>query len=190
MGQSQPLTKPPARNENWRAKQGAPSSVEIRLELDRILVSAPLRDSLRLASFLRFVVEVALNGQTSHIKAYTVATEALGRPASFNSDVDSIVRVQAGRLRHALARYYASAGLDDTIVIKLPRGSYVPLFCRRECGPSFGTPPRRKPRTSADSGIAAAIDAVQRYQTMLEEVLERLMQLRRQIEEAGDDDKD
>jgi hypothetical protein len=190
MGQSQSFAKPPARNENRCAKQSAPSSVEIRLELDRIVVSAPLRDSLRLASFLRFVVEAALNGRTSQIKAYTVATEALGRPASFNSDVDSIVRVQAGRLRHALARYYASAGLDDTIVIELPRGSYVPLFCRRECGPSFGTPPRRKPRTSADSVIAAAIDALQCYQTTLEEVSERVMQLHRQIEEAGGNDKD
>jgi hypothetical protein len=74
MGQSQSFAKPPARNENRCAKQSAPSSVEIRLELDRIVVSAPLRDSLRLASFLRFVVEAALNGKLQFRRGFDRAS--------------------------------------------------------------------------------------------------------------------
>jgi hypothetical protein len=181
MDQSRALTKPPACAESRRAGQGAPRPDEIRQELGRIVASAAFRDALRLVSFLRFIVETALTGKSSQIKAYTVAIEALGRPASFDPQDDPIVRVEAGRLRRALAHYYASAGLDDPIVIELLRGSYVPLFRRRAFDPSSG-PPRREPGRSADGGIAAAIQARSDDQAMLQAIFERLMEVRRQIE--------
>jgi hypothetical protein len=182
MDQSRALTKPPACAESRRAGQGAPRPDEIRQELGRIVASTAFRDALRLVSFLRFIVEAALTGQSSQIKAYTVAIEALGRPASFDPQDDPIVRVEAGRLRRALAHYYASAGLDDPIVIELLRGSYVPLFRRRAFDPSSEPPSRREPGHSAEGGIAAAIQARSDDQAMLQAIFERLMEVRRQIE--------
>jgi hypothetical protein len=101
---------------------------EILRELDRIVASAAFRDSLHLKRFLSFIVEATLAGNVSSIKAYTVAIEALGRGSDFDPQRDPIVRVEAGRLRQALARYYAGAGRDDPLRIDVPRGAYVPVF--------------------------------------------------------------
>jgi hypothetical protein len=107
------------------------SESEIRAALDRLLASAQLRGAPQLTAFLRFVVERKLANDDAHIKGYTIATEALGRDASFDPASDPIVRVEAGRLRRALDRYYAEAGSDDPVHIELPRGGYVPVFRRR-----------------------------------------------------------
>ena len=104
---------------------------EKRRQLNRILSSLPFRNSLRLRSFLNFVVETTLAGHSESIKAYTIAVEALGRNPSFDPETDPIVRVEAVRLRQALTRYYVQAGRDDQIVIALPRGTYVPVFEQR-----------------------------------------------------------
>jgi hypothetical protein len=51
-----------------------------------------------------------------------------GGRESKGADNDPIVRVSAGRLRHALHNYYANGGCDDPIIIELPRGNYVPVL--------------------------------------------------------------
>jgi hypothetical protein len=98
----------------------------VRRQLHRILASEQFRYSLRLKRFLHFVVEMMLAGNSASIKAYTIAVDALGRDADFDPQSDPIVRVEAARLRQALARYYAEAGRGDALVIDLPRGTYVP----------------------------------------------------------------
>lgn len=112
----------------------SPSDADIRAALTRIAASEPFRKAPQLASFLRFVVEKALAGQQHAIKGYTIATEALGRPADFDPQADPIVRVEAGRLRRALESYYAGPGLDDAVRIAIPRGTYVPRFTQAETG--------------------------------------------------------
>ena len=176
------VMKSGARVDEFGAAQGAPRADEIRDQLGRIVASAIFRDSLRLTSFLRFVVDAALAGKSSQIKAYTVAIEALGRPASFDPQVDPIVRVEAGRLRHALAHYYAGAGIDDLMVIELLPGSYVPLFRRRTLSPSTGPRMRGEPGELPNGGIADAIQALNDDQATLNAIFERLAQVRRQIE--------
>jgi hypothetical protein len=79
-------------------------------------------------AFLRFVVEATLRGELHLIKGYTIAVEALGRGADFDANTDPIVRVEAGRLRRALERYYAGPGATDSVRIYIPRGRYVPEF--------------------------------------------------------------
>lgn len=109
----------------------APGAHEVRQQLARILAGAAFRDSLRLTRFLAFIVEATLAGHSERIKAYTVAVEALSRNSDFDPQTNPIVRVEAGRLRSALARYYAEAGRNDPLAIELPRGAYVPVFRRR-----------------------------------------------------------
>jgi hypothetical protein len=119
--------------------EGAPQADEIRQALGRIVGSTAFRSSLRLTRFLTFVVEATLAGQADRIKAYTVAIEALGRNSDFDPQADPIVRVEAGRLRAALARYYSGPGRDDPLLMDLPRGSYAPNFRRRRLE-SYGRP--------------------------------------------------
>ena len=105
-----------------------PGDADILAQLNRVVSRPPFTKSSNLANFLRFVVEAVLAGEGSRIKAYTIATSALGRDDSFDPQIDPIVRVEAGRLRRALECYYAEDGRDDPIVIAIPRGTYVPVF--------------------------------------------------------------
>lgn len=114
---------------------------DVRRSLAAIVVSPAFHASPQLAAFLRFVVESTLTGRSDRIKGYTIAVEALGRDDKFDPQTDPIVRVEAGRLRRALDRYYAGPGADDPILIELPRGSYVPNFRRRA-----RTPPSERGR--------------------------------------------
>ena len=110
----------------------APTPDDIRAAIDRITVSDVFSRSPQLGAFLRFVVEAVLHGKANRIKAYTIGVEVLRRDTRFDPQLDPIVRVEATRLRRAIERYYAGPGLDDPIVIDLPRGTYVPTFRRRE----------------------------------------------------------
>ena len=143
--------------------------IAVREELARVIGSAVFRDSPRLSQFLTFVVETALAGNSEQIKAYTVAVDALGRGMDFDPQHDPIVRVQAGRLRNALGRYYAGAGSGDPLRIELPCGTYVPVFHKRR--PDSGKPPPVSRR------LAPANDPVgetTRQITMLQERLDAL----------------
>jgi len=144
---------------------------EIRRQLGRIAGSAVFRASLRLTSFLTFVVEAALSGGSDNIKAYTIAVEAFGRSPSFDPQADPIVRVEAGRLRRALARYYDGAGRNDPLTIDLPRGTYVPVFRRR--GVEMATPSAAAHLRADRSGeIARRRGELHRSLTAIREIVE------------------
>ncbi len=95
-----------------------------------MVASEAFRGSPQLVAFLRYVVEATLRGAADRIKGYTIAVEALGRGDNFDPQADPIVRVEAMRLRRALARYYENGGRHDPVAIELPLGNYVPMFRR------------------------------------------------------------
>jgi tetratricopeptide (TPR) repeat protein len=135
---------------------------DIHRQLERICASEAFRRSLRLTRFLTFVVETTLAGNSATIKAYTIAVEVLGRGVDFDADRNPIVRVEAGRLRRALARYYAEAGSNDSLMIELPRGAYVPSFrsLAAQQTPTelpFSPQPSETPRESATTSIGSRI---------------------------------
>src|SRR5258708_25595887 len=94
----------------------------VRAQLDRILASAIFANAERASSFLRFVVERALEGHSGEIKESVIAVEVLGRnPSSFDSKSDPIVRVEPGRLRDRRISAYQSAGEPARLLMSLPR---------------------------------------------------------------------
>ncbi len=97
-------------------------------QLERILHCRTLHGSDNLKAFLRFVVDKSIENQDTHLKEYVIATEVFGRARDFDSRVDSVVRVQAGRLRTKLHEYYETEGKDDGVIILLPKGQYFPVF--------------------------------------------------------------
>ena len=105
-----------------------PDARDVRAALDRICDSRPFATSPKLKHFLRFVVEATLAGRGDRLKGYTIGVEALGRDDDFDPQIDPIVRVEAIRLRAALARYYSGPGINDPVVIEMPRGRYVTHF--------------------------------------------------------------
>src|SRR5574341_1349624 len=97
-------------------------------QLDRILHCRTLHGSENLKAFVRFVVDQSIENQEGQLKEYVIATEVFGRASDFDPRVDSVVRVQAGRLRTKLHEYYGTEGKDDGIIIDLPKGQYTPVF--------------------------------------------------------------
>jgi TolB-like protein len=109
-----------------------PSADEIRQQLDRIAASPMFANADRMTAFLRFVVDRALAGQADQLKEYVVGVAVFGRSDDYDPRLDSIVRVEARRLRTKLDEYYASDGRNDAVIVRIPRGSYVPVFERRD----------------------------------------------------------
>jgi len=99
--------------------------------VNSLVKSQVLHGSESLCKLLRYLAEQALQNPGTAIKEYQIATEVFGRPADFDSHLDSTVRVQAGRLRVKLSEYYASEGADDPLIVELPRGSYSLVFQAR-----------------------------------------------------------
>src|SRR5258707_13148078 len=111
--------------------QSATQFKEERAELEALLSSGIFARSPSLATFLQYVCERYFEGQANSIKEYNVAVEALGRPANFDQKRDSIVRVEAHRLRKRLHHYYADQGSTHPIQISIPPGNYIPQFVRK-----------------------------------------------------------
>lgn len=104
----------------------------VRAQLERVLASSTFVRSRRLGRFLRFTVEQALAGRQSALKEYLVGVEVFNKTESFDPRIDSIVRVEARRLRSKLEQYYGTDGAADQIIIHLPKGSYVPIMLDRD----------------------------------------------------------
>jgi len=113
--------------------QSAINKQEIeREELGALLASGVLGRTNNLVRLLSFVCDKYFAGQMDEIKEYNIAVEALGRPADFDPQVDTIVRVTAHALRKRLEDYYRSAGAHHPVHICLPPGHYVPKFVHKE----------------------------------------------------------
>lgn len=126
-------------------EQQTVSGDAVRAELARVLASPHFDASERNRAFLSFVVEESLLGHTERIKAYTIATEVFGRDTTFDPQLDSIVRIEAGRLRRSLEHYYLTDGRASRVRIDIPRGGYVPVFAISELAalpPAVVGPPR------------------------------------------------
>ncbi|HEY0097336.1 MAG TPA: hypothetical protein VGB76_00160 [Pyrinomonadaceae bacterium] len=97
-------------------------------QLEKVLHSRTLQNSESLKAFLRFVVEKTVADEDVLLKEYTIATEVFGRNGDYDPRIDSVVRVQAGRLRTKLQEYYTTEGKADPVIIDLPKGHYHPVF--------------------------------------------------------------
>jgi hypothetical protein len=101
---------------------------EQRAELEQVLQSRSFVRAPTLAHLLSYLGEKLFAGEANQIKEYSIGVEVFHRGPSFDQDSDSIVRVEANRLRKRLAEYYAGEGAAHPIHIVIPVGQYVPEF--------------------------------------------------------------
>src|SRR5258708_7501829 len=104
--------------------------------IEKIENSHTLHSSESLRKLLRYLAEHALDHPGIPLKEYQIATEVFGRPAACDPQVDSTIRVQAGRLRLKLAEYYAAEGVDDPVQVEMPKGTYLLSFHPRTVDPA------------------------------------------------------
>ena len=133
-------------------------------QVERLTKSHSLHSSESLCKLLRYLAEHSLDHPGVALKEYQIATEVLGRPAGFDPQSDSTVRVQVGRLRVKLAEYYANEGAQDPIVVEVPKGSYGLTFQLRAKGvvelppaSPFEVAPRKVEVTPSTRGWAIAV---------------------------------
>jgi TolB-like protein/tetratricopeptide (TPR) repeat protein len=103
-----------------------PSS--IRAELARILESRTFHGAEAQRKFLRYVVESVVDHTSAHIKEVAIGIDVFDRGNQFDPRIDTIVRVEARKLRTRLNRYYETEGAGDSIRILFPARGYTPSF--------------------------------------------------------------
>ena len=136
----------------------SPSPDLIRAQLEKILASKSFRSSELQKKFIAFVVAHTLQGKSAEIKEYVIGTEAFSRGADFDPRIDSVVRVVARRVRERLAEFYRHEGKNDSLIIQVHTGSYVPVFSirpesipsARSSFPSPSSPPSPSPESIED----------------------------------------
>jgi hypothetical protein len=121
----------------WSSVQSrvAVNSEQKRLAVDELLSSETFSRSEQLRTFLSYVCERALSGHGKEINEYSVAVDALGKPADFSPGEDSSVRRTAYELRHKLQKYYEGEGREAGVRVELPKGSYTPRFVELPAAP-------------------------------------------------------
>jgi hypothetical protein len=107
-----------------------------RAALKTVLESKYFQRAPKLAHLLSYLCEKSFAGEANQIKEYSIGVEVFHRGSSFDQESDSIVRVEANRLRRQLAEYYASEGAAHPLHITIPLGQYVPDFvlCPQQTG--------------------------------------------------------
>jgi eukaryotic-like serine/threonine-protein kinase len=120
----------------------SPDPTAVASELERIAASPSFRKADRCVRLLRYVTGLALEGRGGELKEYSLGISVFERPDSFDPRTDPVVRLEARRLRLKLAEYYQQEGLEDPVVIELPKGAYVPHF-RVRLEPAEPAPPAR-----------------------------------------------
>jgi TolB-like protein len=136
-----------------------PAADAVRAQLERVLASAGFANSGRLSRFLRFVVERTLDGEGDQLKEYRLGTEVFDRPSDYDPRLDSIVRVEARRLRSKLAEYYEGPGQSDPTVIRVDKGGYAATFETATDHPTTAASLDRTPAESIEGTTPASLVA-------------------------------
>jgi hypothetical protein len=101
---------------------------DIRAQVGRLIHSKTFETSEVHRRLLQYLAEKSISGEDDRLKEYTIGLEAFGKPPTYDPKHDSIVRLQAGRLRQKLAAYYQSEAAGDAIRVSMPKGAFKLTF--------------------------------------------------------------
>lgn len=129
----------------WTAEHVA----QIRSQLERIVANRVFANAGRMPGLLRHLLDAELNGAARRLNQTSIAIDVFDRDQHFDPGVDSIVRVEMGRLRNKLREYYSADGAADAVVFTVPKGRYalaVELRERPASGPVRSNMPKQELR--------------------------------------------
>src|SRR5678809_1553657 len=101
-------------------------------QIQRILQSKAFRTSEVHRNLLSYLAEKSLSGTADSLKEYTVGLDVFSKPSSYDPRQESTVRMHVARLRQKLSEYYRTEGVDDPIMVDLPKGAFKLTFEPRE----------------------------------------------------------
>ena len=114
--------------------------------VQRIVASRHFHKAPQLREILLYLCRRTLEDGPGTISEHEIGCNVLGRRPDFNSSEDNIVRVQVRHLRKKLEEYFATDGLEEPLILLVPKGSYVPHFEAR------GSRPARQEPAHSDNG--------------------------------------
>jgi len=97
-------------------------------QVRRILESKAFRTSEVHRNLLNYLAEKSLSGDADSLKEYTVGLDVFQKPSSYDPRQESVVRMHMARLRQKLAEYYRTEGVDDAVIVDLPKGAFKVTF--------------------------------------------------------------
>ncbi len=105
---------------------------------------------------LFYVADCALRDCPEDATEQQIGIHVFGRVPGFNSGEDSIVRTQARALRQKLTEYFGHEGIDEEIIIEIPKGHYLPVF-----QPRFALPEPLQHASALDPPLAEVMPATE-----------------------------
>jgi len=127
-------------------------SVAERWELiERILNSQEFKRAQRLRDLLQYIGTQAIKSGVTSIHEQEIGEVVFGRSEEYDTSLDNIVRVNVTELRKRLGHYFKAEGTNETLLVEIPRGSYIPVFCRRSPQNTNETPSEQRLLDSASS---------------------------------------
>ena len=109
----------------------------IRAQVERILQNKNLRLSEVQRRLFSYLADKSLSGEADGLKEYTLGLDAFGKPPSYDPRQESVVRMHVARLRQKLADYYRIEGVNDPILVDLPKGGFKVTFLPRSPDPQI-----------------------------------------------------
>ena len=100
----------------------------IETQLNDICASKYFKSAKKMQQFLSFIVKKTLDGEEKTLKQYTIGVEALSLAENFNPNENPTIRILGGRVRRRLAAFYEDENQSRSVIINLPKGSYIPQF--------------------------------------------------------------
>lgn len=108
----------------------------LQTQIQRIVQSKAFRTSEVQRNLLSYLAEKSMSGTADNLKEYVVGLDVFGKPASYDPRQESTVRMHVARLRQKLAEYYRVEGVEDPIVVDLPKGGFKLTFEPRAVAPA------------------------------------------------------
>jgi hypothetical protein len=124
-------------------------------EYDAVLQSSLINRSPSLLRIAQYIGRKYFEGDAGSLKEYNIAVEALGKSSGFDPKKDSIVRVEAHRLRKKFDEYYQTEGRNHYLRVIVRPGQYIPEFI-----PQIPPPPVITPRTDSTSEDDASVTEI------------------------------
>jgi len=103
--------------------------------LERVAASSQLKRAARLQELLFYIAKRSLNDRSEAVHEQQIGVDVFRRPEGYDTSADNIVRTNVSDLRKRIEAYFDSEGADETLILEIPRGSYLPVFKNRPAGP-------------------------------------------------------
>ncbi len=140
-------------------KENEPLDQEACWELlKRVAASTPLKRATRLQKLLLYVGQCSLKDGRDQVREQEIGTKVFGRPESYDTSIDNIVRTNVSDLRKRIGAYFNGEGQHEPVTMEIPRGSYLPVFTRRrEEAASIAEPTEAVHVPEAEETLAPAV---------------------------------